>query len=124
MKPAFDLDFPGVKHTRICIGAGALVALPEHLPEDVDRVALVGDRRVLDLFEGGLRSALDDLPLEVGAFGFPPGEASKVRATKERIEDELREKNTLAGIARARVMNYLARVDRYLRRQLKLLLNR
>lgn len=53
------------------------------------RVAIVTDSNVVDLYANRVAEAFAAAGREVRTFVFPAGEASKTRAMKERLEDEL-----------------------------------
>ena len=53
------------------------------------RVAIITDSNVVDLYANRVAEAFAAAGRQAQVFVFPAGEASKTRATKERIEDEL-----------------------------------
>ena len=73
---------------EIAVGAGILEELPAFLRKRYPghRIAAIGDGEALRRHGGRLRTAL---PAETPVLEVPPGEESKSRAHKERLEDEL-----------------------------------
>lgn len=73
---------------EIVVGAGALQNLPGFLRERYadHRIAAIGDEEALRRHGAHLHAVL---PEETVAFPVPPGEDSKSRAEKERLEDAL-----------------------------------
>jgi 3-dehydroquinate synthase len=73
---------------EIVVGDAALGGLPAFLDEHHagSRIAVIGDAEVLRLHGGLLRDAL---PAGTPVLEVPPGEASKSRKEKARLEDEL-----------------------------------
>jgi len=53
------------------------------------RFALVCDAEIAKLFGEKLQNRMREEGLAVDLFSFPPGEVSKCRAVKERLEDEM-----------------------------------
>lgn len=83
------VDAPGHDASyEVVVGAGILAELPgflrQHYPGH--RVAAIGDGEALRCHGARFREAL---PEETPLLAVPPGEESKSRAEKERLEDEL-----------------------------------
>lgn len=70
------------------IGEGVLDRLPAELPPGCPAVALVADEQVASLYAPRAEAVLASR-VRTERFTFPSGEASKARATKERIEDAM-----------------------------------
>ncbi len=86
------LAFPrGPVKTRIFFGAGVRDEAAGFIAETWTgrRVAVIADAAVAALYAEGLLRACAARALLVQLFTFPPGEPSKCRARKERIEDAL-----------------------------------
>lgn len=66
--------------------------LKGNLGEGISRYAIITDSNVETLYGKKLYEKMKEHHLEVDLITFPAGEKSKVRATKEKIEDELLEK--------------------------------
>ena len=65
------------------------VELASH-PDVVDRrVAIITDSNVVELYGAQLEEAFTDVERETQTFVFPAGEASKTRAMKAQLEDQL-----------------------------------
>ncbi|HKY33717.1 MAG TPA: 3-dehydroquinate synthase [Candidatus Polarisedimenticolia bacterium] len=73
------------------IGPGVIRALPAWLRSGLPgaRCALVTDENVARLHLPGVREAMEAAGLETSVFTIPAGEASKTRAVKERLEDQM-----------------------------------
>lgn len=73
----------------ILLGEQVLESLPEIWPKDCGRAALIGDDAVMALFGDRIRRALSSCAGQVLSLGFPPGEKSKRREMKAKLEDQL-----------------------------------
>ena len=73
----------------IRLGEQVLESLPEVWPKDCKRVALIGDDEVMAIFGERIRNALSSCAGQVLSLGFPPGEKSKSREMKAKLEDQL-----------------------------------
>jgi len=86
------LTFPrGPVRTRVFSGAALLGEAAGFIAATWPgrRVAVIADAAVAALYADGLLRACEARALNARLFTFPPGEASKCRASKERIEDEM-----------------------------------
>ena len=81
----------------VVVSRGLLDQADRFVPSGVSSLALVCDHRVRALYGERVSAALARTGLPVVVTDFPPGEASKTRAAKERIEDALFQ----AGLDRA-----------------------
>ncbi len=79
----------GGRSYDVVVGQGLLDRADEFLPRDVSSIALICDHRVAELYGDRVESALLRVGQPVTRIEFPAGEASKTRATKERIEDAM-----------------------------------
>lgn len=78
---------------EIEIGAGILKEkIAHYLSSFSHRMAIITDDVIAPLYGEPLLRSLLSLGLDVHLFSFPHGEKNKTRATKERLEDQLFEK--------------------------------
>jgi len=88
--PAARLELPWEGRTcPALVGPGALARIGEFWDPGWRRAALIGDARVMELHGEAAARRLRPLVDQLELRDFPPGEASKTRATKEALEDHL-----------------------------------
>lgn len=75
----------------VVVGSDAAEMLEAVWRESWRQVAIIGDETTSGLFSARLAAALRPRTESVLELRFPPGEAHKTRATKERLEDALLE---------------------------------
>jgi len=91
------------QNTSIVLGEGLRQSV---LLEDACKtssIVLIADENIAELYGKEMQSYLQSSSKEVYLLTFPPGEASKSRATKEKLEDQMQKKGlgrdtTLIGI--------------------------
>lgn len=90
------LNLSGGGQTAVHIGAGAVDSLSAVWSDPWSDAVLIGDRAVLDLYADRVASEAHRRARRVHVLDFPPGEQSKCRETKARLEDVMLE----AGVDR------------------------
>ena len=74
---------------QVVVERGAVLDLAGLWRPEWEAAAVIGDENVIALHGGRVRSLLETVAQKLAVLGFPPGEASKTRATKEKLEDRL-----------------------------------
>jgi len=84
-----SLTFNNRHDCRLCVGSGAIEALPDVWQDEWKAAAVIGDRTVIGLFGEQLENRLRPFVDKMVILQFEPGEQSKTRRVKERLEDSL-----------------------------------
>jgi 3-dehydroquinate synthase len=84
-----DVTPPGAQRYPVLCGRDPAHALAALWDARWHKVAIIGDDTTVALFARPIAEALAARGAEVIELGFAPGEASKIRATKERLEDAM-----------------------------------
>jgi 3-dehydroquinate synthase len=80
-----------VRHAecQVVVECGAMLDLAGLWLPEWEAAAVIGDENVIALHGERVRSLLAPVAKKIAVLDFPPGEASKTRATKEKLEDRL-----------------------------------
>ncbi len=84
-----ELVVSAERRCRLLSGPGATALLSEAVPPATERAFLIADERVANLHGPDVVAELERLRLAVEVATFPPGEASKTRATLALLQDRL-----------------------------------
>jgi 3-dehydroquinate synthase len=89
MRHLLDVTASGAPPYPVLCGRDAAGALASLWRREWRQAVVIGDATTAALYGRPLVGALAALGCEVVALEFPPGEASKTRATKEHLEDAM-----------------------------------
>jgi len=83
------LKFNNHYDCRLCVGSGAVESLPDVWEDEWQAAAVIGDSNVIGLFGEQIEKRLRPLVEKMIILQFEPGEQSKTRRVKEKLEDSL-----------------------------------